>query len=156
MSLTSVLKGQQLFQALTAEEIALTDRVSSVKKFDQGESVYRCDAPARHFFVLLKGAVHLQLPAAEGEFSLIISKVGPGSLLGLAALVGTERYTATARCAEPCEVLAIEAKQFRELLSSNPRVDAEIMASVARSYSDRYVEILRRLQNILNQIPIIP
>jgi CRP-like cAMP-binding protein len=155
MSVAAIVKGQDLFRALTNEEIAQTDRFSSLKRFDRGEAIYQVGSPASHFFVLLRGHVELRLPTELGEVSLVVSVVEPGSLLGMAALLGQERHTATSHCAESCEVLAVEARGFRDLLLSNPRLGTEVMTAVARSYSDRYRQVLRRLQSVFERLPLI-
>jgi len=86
---------------------------------------------------------------------MIISKVEPPYLFGLAPLMGGERYTVTAECAQECEVLAIETKPLQAMLQENPLVGFLVMSAVAKAYSERYMEMLKRLQSILNQIPVI-
>ncbi|MEW5995649.1 MAG: hypothetical protein AB1744_14820, partial [Candidatus Zixiibacteriota bacterium] len=67
----------------------------------------------------------------------------------------SDRYTATAQCAELAEVLAIEAKPFRELLRTNCPVGFQIMSQVAHVYFTRYINVLKNLQDVVSQIPLI-
>ena len=155
MSVVTMLKGHDLFQALPIEEVEKVSRFSSLKHLEEGERVYEDNAHASHVFVLVEGSIHLQLPASPPEFSMIISQVQPGYFFGVAPLLGSTRYTTTAKCAKPSDILAIEARPFRELLQANPVVGMRVMSAVAQAYADRYIELLKRLQGILKQLPLI-
>lgn len=119
------------------------------------ETVYRHDIPATHVFMLMKGQLQLRVPAESGELNMMVSKVEPGCLFGITPIMGGQRYTVTAHCAIDCEVLAIEAKPLQTMLQQNPLVGLLVMSAVAKAYSERYIEMLRRLQAILNQVPVI-
>lgn len=155
MSVSMTLKGYDLFRSLPVENVDRISGFSSLKKLHKGETIYRCDVPATHIFMLVKGLIHLRLPAQLAEFSMIISKVEPPYLFGLAPLMGGGRYTVTAECVQDCEVLAIEAKPLQAMLQEDPLVGYLVMSAVAKAYSERYMEVLKRLQSILNQIPVI-
>ena len=153
MDISTMLKGYDLFKSLPIENVDRISRVSALKKFRKGETVYKHDIPATHVFMLAKGLVYLRLPAQPAEFSMIVSRVEPGYLFGLAPLIGGQRYTVTAECAQDCEVLALEAKPLQTMFQENLVVGYMFMSAVARAYSERYMEMLKRLQGILNQIP---
>ena len=155
MSVSTMLKGYELFRALPVKDVDRISGFSSLKKYQKGETVYKCDIPATHVFMLVNGLIYLRLPARPAEFSMIVSKVEPCYLFGLASLMGSQRYTVTAECVQGCEVLAIEAKPLQVMLQENLHVGYLIMSAVAKAYSERYMEMLKRLQNILNQIPVI-
>jgi CRP-like cAMP-binding protein len=156
MSVGAIVKGQDLFASLTPEEVHSVSRFSSVKKYERGDIVYRYGAPASHLFILLKGRVLLRLPSQGQEAGLAFSRAEPGDLLGLAALAGSERYTVTASCVEASEIQVIEARPFRELLDANPHVGFQVMSAVAKSYCDRSVGALQRLQAVVSQIEFVP
>lgn len=156
MSVGAIVKGRDLFASLTAEEVDQVNRYTTVKKYDRGDVVYRSGSPANHLFILLKGRVLLRLPVQGEAVGLAFSKAEPGDFLGLAALAGFERYTVTASCLEPSEIQIIEVKHFRELLRANPSVGFQVMSAVAKSYCERSVSALQRLQTIVSQIEFIP
>jgi CRP-like cAMP-binding protein len=155
MGVSTMLKGHDLFRTLTVEQEDRVSGFSSLKKFQRGETVYKQDAPATHIFMLIKGLVQLRLPAESAEFSMIVSKVEPDYLFGLAPLMSGQRYTVTAQCVQDCEVLAIEAKPLQAILEENPFVGYLVMTAVARAYSERYTEMLKNLQGIMNHIPVM-
>jgi signal-transduction protein with cAMP-binding, CBS, and nucleotidyltransferase domain len=151
----SVLKGHDLFRSLNLEEINLISGFSSVKNFDIGEIIFEYNKTASHVYMLMQGTVHLHLPAAPQEFNLVISKIEKGELFGLSPLLDWPRYTASASCIVPSEVLAIEARPFRDLLRKNCPAGFNVMTQVANIYFRRYIDVLKHLQGVVSRIPLI-
>jgi CRP-like cAMP-binding protein len=155
MSVDRILKGHDLFQSLSVEEANKLSGFSSVKKYEAGERVFDLDGQATHVYMLMSGSVRLVLPASPADLSFAISEIEKGELFGLSPLLGSSRYTSTAHCAEASEVLTIEARPFRELLQKNCPVGFDIMSQVAHIYYSRYIGVLKNLQAVVSQIPLI-
>jgi len=128
---------------------------SSVKKFGFDEAIFKYNGAGSHVYMLMKGLVYLRLPANPPEFSFIISKIEKGELFGLSPLLDSPRYTATAHCYEETEVLAIEAKPFRELLLKNNLVGFSVINQVAHIYFTRYIDVLKNLQGVISQVSLV-
>ena len=101
------------------------------------------------------GSVDLQLPSQHHDYSLSITKIEQGELFGLSPLLGSERYTASAQCMEDSELLLIEAKPFQDVLNDNCIIGMSIMRKVAHIYFNRYMNVLKNLQEIAGQISLI-
>lgn len=155
MSVTGMLKAHDLFRALTPKELDLVSSFSSVKNFDVDQTIFELDQRCSHVFQVLEGELYLQLPGQLPEFNIVVSKVEKGELFGLSPLIGSERYTATARCITRCSVLAIEADPMHRMLQENSLVGYHIMSRVAGIYFRRYVDVVKNLQSVLGQIPMI-
>jgi CRP/FNR family cyclic AMP-dependent transcriptional regulator len=155
MSVTKMLKGHELFQSLSFEEVGVISTFSGIKDFDKDETIFESGGIGSHFFVVQDGCVNLRLPAEAHEASLVVGRMEKGDIFGLAPLLGAGRHTTTAQCAEPCKVLTIEAAPLRALLDRNPLVGLQIMGAAARAYFTRYVETLRRVQKVVNEIAAI-
>ncbi len=155
MTVDRMLKAHDLFQLLSVEETNRVSGFSLVRKYEADENIFKYDAPGSHVYVLMQGSVYLELPASPQDFSFAISKIEKGELFGLSPLLDSPRYTATARCREYTEVLAIEAVPFRELLRENHDAGFSIMSQVAHIYFSRYIAVLKNLQRVVNQIPLI-
>jgi len=155
MTIDRALKGHDLFRSLTVEEANQLSSFSSVRKYEADEMIFKYNQPSTHVFMLMKGSILLRLPANPPDFSLVISKIEKGELFGLSPLLGSSRYTSSAQCSEYTEVLSIEAKPFRELLINNCPVGFQIMSQVAHIYFSRYIDVLKNLQNVVGQIPLI-
>ncbi|MFH0899116.1 MAG: cyclic nucleotide-binding domain-containing protein, partial [Pseudomonadota bacterium] len=150
MAIATTIKGHDLFAALSVDDVKRVSQFSATRTYEMGEWVFRHDAPASHVFILLKGSVQLKLHAGTNDVGMAIARIEPGYLLGLSALFGDTRYTSGAQTLERCEVLAMEGKLLRGLLQESPQVGYSIMNAVAKGFCDRYLEVLRRLQGILD------
>lgn len=155
MGIDKTLKGHDLFQSLTVEEADQLSSFSSVKKYEVNETIFKYNGLSHHVYMLMEGSVYLRLPAGPADFSLVISRVEKGELFGLSSLLGSERYTSAAQCSEATELLCIEAKPFRELLQKNCPIGLQVMTQVADIYFTRYISLLKNLQAVVGQIPLI-
>ena len=152
MSETTMIKGHELFQSLSFEEVEQVSSFAGPKPYEKGGVVFRKGDRGSHFFIVLEGRVNLVLPSADNESQLVVGRLGKGDMLGLSPLLGSERYSATARCSEASTVLAVEIVPFRRLLEDNARVGLHIMNVVARAYFSRYIDTLARIQSIVDDV----
>jgi len=155
MSIGGLLKGHDLFGALSVEDVDRISRISSVKDFEAGEAIFANNGRGTHIYLLLEGRVHLRIPTDPEEVSIVASRVEKGEIFGLSPMLGSPRYTSSAHCQVRSSVLAIEAKPLRDLLQSNCTAGFQIMNRVAHVYFERYINVLKNLQAIVNQIPLI-
>lgn len=154
MSVAKMIKGHELFSALSFEEVEAVSGFSALAEYQPGDNVYRRGGFGSHLFVLVKGRLSLLLPSADEESSLCIGRLDRGEIFGLAPLLGFERYTTTARITEPSSVLAIEVLQLRKVFEANPRLGMRVMNLAARAYYSRYLDLLHRVQGILNEMAV--
>lgn len=155
MSVDRILKGHDLFRSLNVDEAHRIADISSVKIFDADETVFNFDDPAAHVYMLMEGTVDLLLPAKSEHFNLIVSRIEIGELFGLSPLLDSPRYTASALCREKSELLSIEAAPFRELIRGNSLAGFDMMNRVAHIYFNRYIDVLKSLQGVVNQVSLI-
>ncbi|MEW6443781.1 MAG: cyclic nucleotide-binding domain-containing protein [bacterium] len=155
MRVANILKGHDLFANLSVEEVNRISGFSECRSYRKNQLIFKYGDQGDHVFILLDGQVHLHLPAEPGAFRIVVSNVTKGDLFGLSSLLGSERYTLEAQAAGPAQALAINARKLRGLLQTNCLAGFTIMSEVAEAYFTRYVEILKRLQGIVTQIPLI-
>ena len=149
MSNDTILRGHEIFASLNVDEMDDLSSFSSIEEFGDREVIFECDQAGSHFYILMEGEVFLQLPAEPPEFSLAILKVEKGELFGISPLLRSPQYTLTAQCFKKTKALAIEAQPFLDLLRSNCPVGMDIMNRVANIYFSRYVDLIKRLQNVM-------
>jgi CRP-like cAMP-binding protein len=148
-----MLAGHDMFHSFLPDEVERVSAFSSTRVLEKGEIIYRPDRLASHVFVLLEGEVHLHLATAAGSASaLLISRVGKGQFFGIAPLLGFNRYTTFAQCAETSRVLFIEAQPLLRILKDNPIAGHQVMTVVARAYFDRYQLAMERIQRVLSDL----
>ena len=152
MNISRMMKSHELFQSLSFEEIEQVSSFSASRSFGKDEIVFRRQEYGSHFFVIVEGRVNLRLPSPDGESSLVVARLQQGDIFGLSPLLGFERFTTNAQCAEPSTILAVEVKGFRELLEHNSPVGLSVMNMVAKAYFSRYTGALERIQRILDDL----
>lgn len=150
-----IIKGHDLFSTLTVDEIHRMSRFASEREFKEGEMIFELNQPCGHLYMLKQGTVFLLLPANPKEFSFAISNIEKGELFGLSPLLGASRYTASAKCYESTKVLSIEAKPFREMLLNNYHAGFDIINKVAAIYYARYLNTLKKLQDVVSQVSLV-
>lgn len=155
MSVSKMLKGHELFQSLSFEEIDKINGFSELKQLSVGDRVFSAGSSGNQFFVLLEGRVSLRLPSDGHESGLVVGRIEKDDLFGLAPLLGAGSHTTTAECTEFCTVLAIDAPSLRSLLEQNCLVGFQVMNAAAQAYFSRYTEILNRLQNVVHELAAI-
>ena len=154
MSENDAVRGHELFQSLTVEEAHRLSGFTAIRKLEAGENVFECGQAGSHVYMLMKGAVDLKLSTDPNEFGIIATRVKVGELFGLSPLLDSPKYTTTGQCVEATEVLSIEAKPFTELLRNNCPVAISVLNRVARIYFSRYLDLLKSLQAVVNQIQL--
>lgn len=152
MSVTKMLKGHELFRSLSFEDVDRIDSFSTLKSLEKDEFVFESGAVGSHFFVLQEGEVNLRLPAEAHLASLVVGRIEKDDIFGLAPLLGAGRHMTSAQCAEPSKVLTIEAAPLRDLLEKNAIVGFHVMSMAAQAYFSRYIETLKRVQKVINEI----
>lgn len=155
MGIDRVLRGHDLFSLLHVDQMNQLSRFSSVKQYQPGDLVFAHNDVAGHVYMLMNGGVQLQLPSGQADVSFAISNLARGELFGLSPLLDSPHYTATAVCTDTTELLSIEAKPFRLLLQDNCQVGFQIMNRVAHIYFSRYIEVLKNLKGVVNQLSLI-
>lgn len=154
MDIVKMLEGHAFFRSFRPEQVDEISRFSHSKTLEAGTVVYKADQKATHIFVLLSGEVRLHLPSQAADTAVLVSRVSEGGFFGIAPLMGSDRYTTVARCARQSKILFIESAPLLEMLGSNPAIGQQVMTMVAGVYFDRYVKMLKRLQNVLADLSI--
>ena len=154
MGVEEMIKGHDLFRTLGFDDISYISTFSASTTYNKGDTVFMDGREGSHFFVVLDGMVDLKLPSRTGTTDLVVGRMTNGSILGLSPLLGFDRYTTHAVCVEDSTILRIEVAPFRELLNENALVGSQIMNVIARVYFSRYVDTLKRIQNILSEVAL--
>ena len=155
MSNERMIKAHDLFQSLTPDELVRVNEFSTVRKCQPTDVIFRAGDTGTHVFIVVEGMVQLLLPATSTEVGLVLGRAEQGDLFGISPLLGSSTYTLSAQASRLTEVLAVEVKPLKNLLLANSNVGFDVMQSVSRTYFNRYIELTRRLQKIVAQLPLI-
>jgi CRP-like cAMP-binding protein len=86
------------------------------------------DPPTKIYFVK-KGEVELTMKASS--ITVMVVRAGPGSVLGLPAIVGDKPYTMSAKTCGESEICQVPVEQFRAMVRDNPKVSFNILRILA-------------------------
>jgi CRP-like cAMP-binding protein len=120
------------FEELTDDDLARVAKVGQRRSFAPGEVLVERDSDRGGLFVILSGAVQVEVGGA-------VHRLGLGDFFGEMALLGHTRRSASVTATEPVEALVIETIYFDPFLMQNPSVAVAILHGV--------VERLREVQD---------
>ena len=128
-SAAEVLSQVPLFEPLTQGEIATLAGGSNIRLYAPGEMIVRRGQEGRSMFVVVRGAVEIQIPTAKRNAAKI--QIGVNDFFGEMSLLTGEPRSATVVAIEETEVLQIRKETLKPLFEANPdlmRCIGEIIA----------------------------
>ncbi len=145
MDAVELLARQPLFQGLGADALGAVAGRTVRKRLSRGAILFREGDACRGLFIVVRGRVVAYRAGAEGR-EQVLDAAGPGESIAELPLLDTGPYPASARAAEPSEVLFLSVNDFEWLYRSNP----EIADSVVRCLGGR----LRRLVRLVGKLAL--
>ena len=127
MSLESdiaILRKVQLFDELETDQLRLLAFGAEHRRLRAGEFVFRESARADAGFVIASGEV--ALIHGRGEEARVLSRHGPGTLLGELCLITETTRPASARTETDCELIRVSRPLFRRMLEEYPEFTAAL------------------------------
>lgn len=131
------LKRTELFERLLESQLQDLLSHSSIRSYQERETIFLQGREAHHLFVLIKGVIDLTAKTKE-QIDLLASKIEQeGAVFGTASLMEPFHYNVSAHCLKPSEVLIIDAKWLRERMKEDQQMGLEIMSKLASIYFNR-------------------
>ncbi len=132
------LRRYSFFAALdpaTLKEIAM---LSSEVAFQAGEWLFHQGDPAEAFYLILEGAVDLQLNLDEaGTRRVDMCRLVEGDVVGWSALVEPHVYTLGAVASSATRLAKLDGAAMRDLMNREPAVGYQIMQRLSRVLAQR-------------------
>lgn len=97
---------------------------------DAGVVLFRQGEPGEQLYLVLRGRLGARI-AGDGGTTQPLGEIGPGELVGEAALLTGAPRLATVESLEHCVLAALGGDAWRELLCSMPALEAAVSRSVA-------------------------
>lgn len=114
-----VLSEQSLFAGLPDEQLQTLAAHARQRDFDSGDVVASQGAPAESFFLILEGALVVEVPALTGP-KLEITRLGAGEVFGWSWLIAPYEWHFHARASGPTKVLEFDGKALLERCETDP------------------------------------
>lgn len=155
----ALLAGSELFGGLPPQQRARVLERCTRLDVPARQAVFHQGEPGREMYIVVSGRLKVSVVSEEGkELSFFILK--PGDNFGELALLDGERRSATITAIEPCELLVLHHRDFRDLLQQHQAIGLRLLSILAgrvRATTELYgnsvfIEIPGRLAALLLEL----
>lgn len=120
------LQSVDLFSFCKAEEVLRISSITSERRFEQGERIFKEGDDSDQLYCVVQGIVQLESPDGEKWIS------SPLTTFGVKEILSGRLRTETATATTEALVLAIEAEDFFDLLSHNIEIVKALFRQLLR------------------------
>ncbi len=124
-----------VFQDLSPREMEELNRITTMSTVLKGRVFYRPEEPGEVLFILKEGKVQLYRISPEGK-KLVITTLGPHTLFGEMALLGTKMHNTFAEAIEDCLICVMSRTDLERLILNKPQVALRILAVTGKRLRD--------------------
>lgn len=132
-----------VFQDLSPREMQELNRITTMSTVQRGRVFYRPEEPGEVMFILKEGRVQLYRISPEGK-KLVITTLGPHTLFGEMALLGTKMHNTFAEAVDDCLICVMSRTDLERLILNKPQVALRILEITGK----RLREAEERLENM--------
>ncbi|MCA9975921.1 MAG: GNAT family N-acetyltransferase [Anaerolineales bacterium] len=129
ISINETTQRMAVFQGLEEGELTKIAGLCQIRHYEAGELVLRAGEMGDLFFMVMEGA--LDVFTRDGR--ILDGHVHAGDFLGEISLVSQQPYTATAVTATPVTLIALNQRDFENLINRYPRIGMKVMRNIAIS-----------------------
>lgn len=138
MELREIMKGVELFNGLTDEELEKVTSLCRERRFNETEIIAEQNSPGNELFIIQEGLVEVAVAGRVGGASKVIVNLGKGQTVGEMSLVDQGLRSATVRAIKtPTIVQVITDKDFENLCEENNRIGYVVLRNIAADLSFR-------------------
>jgi CRP/FNR family transcriptional regulator, cyclic AMP receptor protein len=121
--------------ALTPPERASFDAAGEVRRYSDGETIFRQGDPAAGVLAIISGRVKVSVVGAGGR-EVVLQFPGSGALVGELATLSGGRRAATVSAIGDVEALSLSTESFRRFISAYPRVAGLVVEHVTSQLAE--------------------
>lgn len=120
-----------LFKTLTGEQIDELIKISSIKQFQEGHTLFFEGDKPYYLYFLLKGVIKEYKYDMFGKSTVVQHYFTP-TIIGETANFEQEVYNTTAECINECIVLTITYEDFEKKFLKNPDISLKLILQLAK------------------------
>lgn len=139
---TELLRRYPFFSFLTPDQLREVAMIGQTVTLEKGETLFEIGDTAEALYLLLSGSMDLHymvmdenLPHLKKDF--MVGSINPGEVVGISAVIEPHKLTATAQATMPCELLAMDGAELRELAAEDSDLAYGLMKAIARTTMER-------------------
>ena len=128
---TAVLKAVPLFTSFPEDQLRVLSTMVTRRSAPRNTTIMAGGDPTDSLYIVLSGRLKVMMSDADGK-EVILSILGPGEFFGEMGLIDDEPRSATVVTIEPCELLAITKRDFKNCLAQNFDMAMAVMRGLVR------------------------
>jgi len=150
MERIEVLRRSDIFHYIDEDELKLVEKMCTPEVFEAGAVICKQDREENKVYVVEEGLVSILLELGPTDRRQI-QAASNFECIGWSATIPPFHCTATAKAIERTKVLAFDGRELRDLISTNPKLCAEIAGGVAYVISQRLRAAFTQLMGVTYQ-----
>jgi CRP/FNR family cyclic AMP-dependent transcriptional regulator len=133
---------------LSPDEAACVVSHMRLVRFGAGSTLFRegDDTRVGYMLLVLEGEVSVDTSAVGSPYSVPISVLGPGSVIGEMAFLDGSARSATCRAISPVQAAGLSSRALEVLIERHPKVAAKLLISLGACIADRLRALNDQLQ----------
>ncbi len=143
-SVVSLLRKHPIFRDLDPEAIEQLGRYAKHSTLKRGATIFSKGDPGSSLLAVISGTVKICVSSVDGR-TAILNLIGPGEIFGEVALLDGLERTADAVANTPCEIFAIDRREFIPFVRSQPVLAMkliELLCTRVRWTSDQVEQVI--------------
>lgn len=136
MDLMQILRGVDLFEGLTDQELEQVARICTERRYHPGEIITKEGAEGNELFIITDGFVEILLGERPTIAARVVVSLGPGQIIGEMALVDQGPRSASVRAtSRPTVIQVIQRADLEALFQQETRIGYLMMRNLAADLS---------------------
>ncbi len=128
---TAVLRAVPLFTSLPEDQLRMLTTMVSRRSVTRGTNVVAAGDLTDSLYIIISGRLKVMMSDADGK-EVILAILGPGEFFGEMGLIDDSPRSASVLAIEPCELLAIAKRDFKNCLAGNFDMTMALMRGLVR------------------------
>lgn len=137
---SALIRGFDLFEAMSASELEDILRPARVRRILQGRAVFRQGDAARHFYLLVQGRLKVVQVTEDGQ-QIVVRIVNPGELFGVAKALRRPDYPGTAMAVAESTALTWNSALWDDMTKRHPALTMNALHMVARHMQELHARV---------------
>ncbi len=129
--LVARLSQNNFLRSLGTEDVERLLQAAALRTCTADETVFAAGEMGTEVYIVVRGRVSVRHGSGAGSQAQQLAVLGPGELLGLAAVMLEEPRTADVVALETTELLRIDSTAFMDIVARNPLVQRQLLQYLA-------------------------
>jgi CRP/FNR family transcriptional regulator/CRP/FNR family cyclic AMP-dependent transcriptional regulator len=131
-SLVDVLRNNNLFAALTPDELERICKLIFLRSYAEGRTLFFEGTPGEVMYLIHSGRVAI-VKTGRDKREMVLATLEPGSFFGEMSILDAQPRSASARVVADAELVVITKKAFDLMLETDPGITSKILIALLKT-----------------------